>query len=257
MNSLVDSHCHLYYEPYINDIQLTINECQKYNIKKMLSISVDFETSIANINIAKKYPEIYCTVGIHPNSTLNTAEKELDKIESLINKTKKIIGIGETGLDYYREYNKENQCLFFTRQIELAIKYNMPIIVHTREAENDTYNILKKFSDKNLKIIIHCFSGSDKFALKCIEMGCYISFSGNITFKNADNLRKICKMIDLNKILIETDSPYLSPVPFRGKKNRPSNVRFVCEKIAQIKQIEFSEVSSITTKNFNQIFFNE
>ena len=257
MNSLIDSHCHLYYEPYINDIQLTINECQKYNVKKMLSISVDFETSIANINIAKKYPEIYCTVGIHPNSTLNMAEKELDKIESLISKTKKIIGIGETGLDYYREYNKENQYLFFTRQIELAIKYNIPLIVHTREAEIDTYNILKKFSDKNLKIIIHCFSGSDKFALKCIEMGCYISFSGNITFKNADNLRKIIKMIDLNKVLIETDSPYLSPVPFRGKKNHPSNVRFVCEKIAQIKQIEFSEVSSITTKNFNQIFFNE
>lgn len=257
MNSLIDSHCHLYYEPYINDIQLTINECQKYNVKKMLSISVDFETSIANINIAKKYPEIYCTVGIHPNSTLNMAEKELDKIESLISKTKKIIGIGETGLDYYREYNKENQCLFFTRQIELAIKYNIPLIVHTREAEIDTYNILKKFSDKNLKIIIHCFSGSDKFALKCIEIGCYISFSGNITFKNADNLRKIIKMIDLNKVLIETDSPYLSPVPFRGKKNHPSNVRFVCEKIAQIKEIEFSEVSSITTKNFNQIFFNE
>ena len=184
----------------------------------MLSIGVDLITSITNINIAKKYPEIYCTVGIHPNSTLNLDEKELDKFESLINKSKKIIGIGETGLDYYREYSKEIQCLFFTRQIELAIKYNMPIIVHTREAENDTYNILKKFSDKNLKIIIHCFSGSDKFALKCIEMGCYISFSGNITFKNADNLRKICKMIDLNKILIETDSPYLTPVPFRGKK---------------------------------------
>lgn len=257
MSSLIDSHCHLYYEPYINDIQLTINECQKYNVKKMLSISVDIETSIANINIAKKYPEIYCAVGIHPNSTLNMAEKELEKFENLINKTKKIIGIGETGLDYYRQHSKENQCLFFTRQIELAIKYNMPIIVHTREAEIDTYNILKKFSDKNLKIIIHCFSGSDKFAHKCIEMGCYISFSGNITFKNADNLRKICKMIDLNKILIETDSPYLSPVPFRGKKNHPSNVRFVCEKIAQIKEIEFSEVSRITTKNFNEIFFNE
>lgn len=257
MSSLIDSHCHLYYEPYINDIQLTIDECQKYNVKKMLSIGVDIETSITNINIAKKYPEIYCTVGIHPNSTLNLDEKELDKFESLINKSKKIIGIGETGLDYYREHSKENQCLFFTRQIELAIKYNMPIIVHTREAENDTYNILKKFSDKNLKIVIHCFSGSDKFALKCIEMGCYISFSGNITFKNANNLRKICKMIDLNKILIETDSPYLTPVPFRGKKNHPSNVRFVCEKIAQIKEIEFSEVSSITTKNFNEIFFNE
>ncbi len=254
---MIDSHCHLYYEPYINDIQLTINECQKYNVKKLLSIGVDIETSIANINIAKKYPQIYCTVGIHPNSTMNLDEKELDKLEDLINKTKKIIGIGETGLDYYREHSKEKQYFFFTRQIELAIKYNLPIIVHTRDAEIDTFNILRKFYDKNLKIIIHCFSGSDKFALRCVEMGCYISFSGNITFKNADNLREICKMIDLNKLLIETDSPYLSPVPFRGKKNHPSNVRFVCEKIAQIKGIEFNEVSSITTKNFNEIFFNE
>ena len=256
MSSLVDSHCHLYYEPYINDIQGTIDECKKNNIYNLLSIGVDLTTSKKNIELSQKYSEIYCTVGIHPNSTINSKKEDLLELEHLIKSSNKIIGIGETGLDYYRDFDKNLQFFYFEEQIKIAKKFNLPVIVHTRDAEDDTYLILKKYSNINLKFIIHCFSGSIDFAKKCSDLGCYISFSGNITFKNANNIREACKEIDINKILIETDSPYLTPHPHRGKKNHPSNVKYVCSEISKIKNIDFDSISKITTKNFNSIFFD-
>jgi TatD DNase family protein len=256
MSSLVDSHCHLYYEPYINDIQGTINECKKYNINKLLTIGVDIATSKKNIELAKKYSEIYCTIGIHPNSTTFVNTESLLELNSMIKLSDKIIGIGETGLDYYRDFDKNSQFFYFEEQIKIAKKYNLPVVIHTRDAEDDTYSILKKYFNNNLKFIIHCFSGSIEFATKCADLGGYISFSGNITFKNAENIRAVCKHIDIEKILIETDSPYLSPHPFRGKKNHPSNVRYVCNEISKIKKIDTNTVTVITTNNFNSIFFN-
>ena len=255
MTNMVDSHCHLYYEPYINNIQSTISECKKHNINKLLSIGVNLNTSIQNIELAEKYKEIYCTVGIHPNSTLNANIDDLSHLENLAVKSKKIIGIGEVGLDYYREHDKNKQFDFFQRQIRLSYKLNLPIIIHTRDAEKDTLKIIKKHIN-NQKFIIHCFSGTKNFARECIDMGGYISFSGNITFKNAVYLREVCKEIDLNKILIETDSPFLAPHPFRGKKNHPSNVRFVCSEIAKLKNTTFDVISKVTTENFNKIFFS-
>lgn len=255
MSSMIDSHCHLYYEPYINNIQSTIDECKKYNVEKLLSIGVDIDTSIKNIQLASKYDEIYCTIGIHPNSTNDSKINDIDKLKDLAIKSKKIIGIGETGLDFYREFDKNKQCLFFEKQIELAQNLNLPIIVHTRDAEDETFFVLKNSIKNNHKFIIHCFSGSENFAKKCIDIGGYISFSGNITFKNAIKLRDVCKKIDLDKILIETDSPYLAPHPLRGKKNHPSNVRYVCNQIAKIKNKDIETVSKITSENFNKIFF--
>lgn len=255
MNNLIDSHCHLYYEPYINDIQGTINDCKKYNISKLLSIGVDLPTSKINIELAEKYKEIYCTVGIHPNSTTIAKKNHIDELQSLISLSKKIIGIGETGLDYYRDYNKKLQYFYFEEQIKIAKKHNLPLIIHTRNAEDDTYAIIKKNTDNITSFIIHCFSGSVEFAKKCIDLGCYISFSGNITFKNADNIRDVCKQVNMDRILIETDSPYLTPHPFRGKKNHPSNLKYVCSEIARVKNIDEQLVSESTTNNFNSIFF--
>ena len=257
MSSLVDSHCHLYYEPYIDDIQGTINECKKNNIIKLLTIGVDISTSKKNIELAKKYSEIFCTIGIHPNSTTFAKKDELLELNKLIKSSNKIIGVGETGLDYHRDFNKELQFYYFEEQIKIAKKFKLPIIVHTRDAEDDTYSIIKKYSELNLKFIIHCFSGSLDFALKCINLGCHISFSGNLTFKNAHKLREVCKEIDIDKILIETDSPFLAPQLFRGKKNHPSNVKYVCEEISQIKNLNKDYVANKTTENFNKIFFNE
>jgi len=256
MSSLVDSHCHLYYEPYINDIKGTINECKKNNVTKLLTIGVDIETSKKNIEIANDYREIYCTIGIHPNSTTVAKKEDLLELSAMIKTSNKIIGLGETGLDYYRDFDKNLQFFYFEEQIKIAKKFNLPVVIHTRDAEDDTYSIIKKYSDANLKFIIHCFSGSIEFATKCIDLGGYISFSGNITFKNAENIKAVCRQIDIKKILIETDSPYLSPHPFRGKKNHPTNVRFVCNEISKIKNINTNIVSKITTNNFNSIFFN-
>jgi TatD DNase family protein len=256
MSSLVDSHCHLYYEPYINDIKGTINECKKNNVTKLLTIGVDIETSKKNIEIANDYREIYCTIGIHPNSTTVAKKEDLLELSAMIKTSNKIIGLGETGLDYYRDFDKNLQFFYFEEQIKIAKKFNLPVVIHTRDAEDDTYSIIKKYSDANLKFIIHCFSGSIEFATKCIDLGGYISFSGNITFKNAENIKAVCRQIDIKKILIETDSPYLSPHPFRGKKNHPKNVRFVCNEISKIKNINTNIVSKITTNNFNSIFFN-
>ena len=256
MSSLIDSHCHLYYEPYINDIQGTINECKKNNINKLLSIGVDITTSKKNIDLAQKYNEIYCTVGIHPNSTINSKKEDLLELEQLIKSSNKIIGIGETGLDYYREFDKNLQHKYFEEQINIGEKLNLPIIVHTREAENDTYAIIKENISSSTKFLIHCFSGSMSFALKCIELGCNISFSGNVTFKNSQKLREIIREINLEKILIETDSPYLSPHPFRGIPNHPKNVKRVAEEISKIKKIDFNDICEITTNNFNKLFLN-
>ena len=227
MSSLVDSHCHLYYEPYINDIQGTINECKKNNIKKLLTIGVDIATSKKNIELAQKYSEIYCTIGIHPNSTTLVNNDDLLELNRMIKLSNKIIGVGETGLDYYRDFDKKLQFFYFEEQIKIAKKFSLPVIIHTRDAEDDTYSIIKKYFDNNLKFIIHCFSGSVDFAKKCSQLGCYISFSGNITFKNANNIREACKEIDMEKILVETDSPYLTPHPHRGKK-KPSIKCKIC-----------------------------
>ena len=251
---IVDSHCHLYYEPYINDLQKTIDESKSKNVNRFLSISVDLETSLKNIQISEKFNEVYCTIGLHPNNVLSS-HKDLDKILNLYSSNTKIIGIGEAGIDLFR--TKDNLALqieCFEKQIEFCIKNNLPIVVHSRNSEKETINVLQKFKNKNLKFILHCFSGTESFAKECIKLNGHIAFGGMITFKKSFNLTEICKQIPLNKLLVETDSPYLSPHPFRGKINHPQNTSLVVEKIAQIKQKKFEEISKITTNNFNELF---
>lgn len=252
----IDSHCHLYYEPYVNNLHETIKDCKENHINLLLSISVDQETSLKNINISESYGEVYCTIGLHPNYVKKN-NSQLNNILSLYKKNSKILGIGETGIDLYRSrenLNDQENC--FIKQIEFGIKNNLPVVVHSREAEEETLNILKQFGSKELKFIMHCFSGSENFANKCLDLGGYISFSGILTFKN-NHLDDICKKIPLDRLLIETDSPYLSPHPLRGLKNHPKNVIYVAKKISEIKKISMDLIANATTKNFKKLFFND
>ena len=253
---MIDSHCHLDHEPLLSDLTNVIKRSKEEGIKKLLTISTSFESFSRIKDIVNKDDIIFGTIGIHPHET------DKDKITSdfifeNLKKYQKIIGIGETGLDfYYKNSNKENQVKSFRIHIESAIKANIPIIIHSREAEDDTYNILKDYKSENPKILMHCFTGSSKFAEKLLELNSFFSASGIITFKNATDLQKTFSLIPDDKILIETDSPFLAPVPNRGKKNEPSFIKFTANKLAEIRGISKSKLIEITTNNFNTLFFN-
>ena len=253
---MIDSHCHLDHEPLLSDLSNVIKRSKEEGIKKLLTISTSFESFSRIKDIVNKDDIIFGTIGIHPHET------DKDKITSdfifeNLKKYQKIIGIGETGLDfYYKNSNKENQVKSFRIHIESAIKANIPIIIHSREAEDDTYNILKDYKSENPKILMHCFTGTSKFAEKLLELNSFFSASGIITFKNATDLQKTFSLIPDDKILIETDSPFLAPVPNRGKKNEPSFIQFTANKLANIKDINVPKLIEITTNNFNKLFFN-
>ena len=251
---IIDSHCHLDYEPLINNIDQILLNAKKNDITKLLTIGTSLESSIKVLDIINKYSNVYGAIGIHPNSTTGNLEK-LDDILTLKNNNKKVIAFGETGLDYfYKRSEKNDQIFAFEKHIEFSITENVPVIIHTRDADDDTISIIKKYYKKT-NFLIHCFTGTLDFAKKLLDLNCIISFSGIITFKKSNNLRDVVKYVPLEKMLIETDSPYLSPDPFRGKSNEPANVKIVAETIASIKQISFGEVASSTTANFENFFF--
>ena len=253
---MIDSHCHLDHEPLFSDLSNIIKRSKDVGIEKLLTISTSFDSFSKIKEIVKQDEIIYGTIGIHPHESENDIIK-LDEIIKNFQENDKIIGIGETGLDfYYNNSDKEKQISSFIRHIEASIKTNAPLIIHSRNAEKETYDILNDHKDKNLKILMHCFTGSKKFSEKLLMLNAYFSASGIITFKNANELQDTFKSLPLDKILIETDSPFLAPVPNRGKKNEPSFIDFTATKLAEIKEISKSELIEITTSNFNKLFSN-
>ena len=197
---------------------------------------------------------IYGTYGIHPHETANNQVNK-QTIIKCVNENKKIIGIGETGLDFfYNHSDKTRQIMSFKAHIEAAIELNKPIIVHSRDAENETFEILNSYKDRKLKILMHCFTGSLEFSKKLLTLDAFFSASGIITFKNSTELQNTFKTIPLENLLIETDSPFLAPVPMRGKKNEPSFIRYTLEKLSIIKDTTVEKMSKVTTDNFNKLF---
>ena len=253
---MIDSHCHLDHEPLIGDLPNVIKRAKDIGIKKMLTISTSNESFNRILKLLNEDEMIYGTIGIHPHETINEKITS-DFIIENIKKNSKIIGIGETGLDFfYNNSDKNNQIISFRKHIEAAIKTNSPLIIHSRNAEEETFNILNEYKDKNLKILMHCFTGSILFAKKLLSLNAYFSASGIITFKNALDLQKTFEFLPDDKILIETDSPFLAPVPNRGKKNEPSFIDFTAQKLADIRNITKSKLINLTTSNFNNLFFN-
>ena len=253
---MIDSHCHLDHEPLINNLNDVIKRSKEIGIKKILTICTTTKSFNNIINIINKDPMIYGTFGIHPHETENDIVTK-EQIKKNIEDHSKIIGIGETGLDfYYNNSDKKKQIKSFEEHIQASIDLNMPLIVHSRNAEKETFDILNKFKDENLKILMHCFTGSKEFAEKLLKFNTFFSASGIITFKNATVLQNTFTSLPLDKLLIETDSPFLAPEPNRGKKNEPSFIIFTAEKLAKLKNISTKELIIKTTNNFNSLFIN-
>ena len=253
---MIDSHCHLDHEPLKSDLSNIIKRSKDVGIEKLLTISTSVESFQKIKNIINEDEIIFGTIGIHPHETDNN-EISTDYIVKNFEENPKIIGIGETGLDfYYNNSDKEKQIKSFKKHIEASIKTNSPLIVHSRNAEDETFEILNKYQGEKLKILMHCFTGSKNFAEKLLKLNAFFSASGIITFKNSIDLQETFKILPLEKILIETDSPYLAPVPNRGKKNEPSFLSYTAQKLADIKDLSKQEITKITTKNFNNLFFN-
>ena len=253
---ITDSHCHLDYSILYNELDTVINRAIKNDVKLFLTICTTLESYKKIKLIIDKYKNIYGTFGIHPHETKNYKNINSDLIIKYKKENKKIIGIGESGLDYYYNHSDKNtQKEFFIQHIDAAKKLDVPLIVHSRNAELDTYDILKNnMKDKKLKVIIHCFTGSKDFAQKLIKIGCYISVSGIITFKNSNELIEAISSIPINKLLVETDSPYLAPMPNRGKNNEPSFITHTIEKLSIIKNLDKKNVIENTTNNFKKLF---
>jgi len=253
---MIDSHCHLDHEPLFSDLSNVIKRSKNVGIKKLLTISTSFESFDRIKKIINIDEMIYGTIGIHPHETTDNKITS-DFIIKNLTQNSKIIGVGETGLDfYYNNSDKNNQITSFKEHIEASIKTNAPLIIHSREAEEETYNILNEYKNKNLKILMHCFTGSRSFADKLLTLNAFFSASGIITFKNSKDLQETFKFLPLDKVLIETDSPFLAPVPNRGKKNEPSFIDYTAQKLADIKDISKFDLVNFTTNNFNKLFFN-
>ena len=252
---MIDSHCHLDHETIFNNLDEILLRSKSVGIEKLLTICTTDKNFSNIIDLINKDMMIYGTYGIHPHETSNSNISSKDIIKN-VRKNKKIVGVGETGLDfYYNNSDKESQISSFLEHIEASIELSVPLIIHSRNAEIETYKILSKYKNSKLKILMHCFTGSLDFAKKLLNLNAYFSASGIITFKKSQDLQTTFKEIPIEKLLVETDSPFLAPDPLRGKKNEPSFIIHTLKKLATIKNIDTENLDKITTENFNKLFF--
>ena len=259
-NKIVDSHCHLDFKDFEKDFQEVLNNARNNNVEYLLSISVDLNKFKKIQMIAEKYKNIWCSTGVHPNNVPKVIDQDqisgLKKILVSNLKTEKVVGLGETGLDFYRnDGNKKNQIDFFKAHMEVSGKENVPLIIHTRNADSMMISCLNNFvKNYNCRGLLHSFSSDMELARCALDNGFYLSFSGMITFKNARELREVVNYVPLDRILVETDSPYLAPVPKRGERNEPAFTKYTLDQIAEIKNISSDEAALITTENFFNLF---
>lgn len=250
---IVDSHCHIDDERFDSDREELISLFEENEIDFLIDPASDVNSGRKILELVKKYDKIYGAVGIHPHEVEGITQKQLDEIYEM-SFAKKIVAIGEIGLDYYYDNSpKYKQKEIFRKQMEIAKKRKLPVIIHTRDAMGDTYDILSEFRGEVIGVM-HCYTGSLEMAKRFMELGYYISISGAVTFKNAVNVREMAKEIPLDNLLVETDSPYLTPEPHRGNRNEPKFVRLVAEKIAELKNMEVNDLIYNTNSNARNLF---
>jgi TatD DNase family protein len=255
---LVDTHCHLNYLHGKDNgkLQETLIAAQEKNVQKFICIGVDIEAMPEVLAIAKRFPSVYATVGVHPCSTDSLDIKQaIPALEASID-CPKVVAVGECGLDYYHSQgpSKTTQKAYFAQQIQLALQYDKPLVIHTRNAREDTIDILRQSGGLQARGVFHCFTESKEMAKKALDLGFLISFSGIITFKNAQDLQEVVRYVPLESMLIETDSPYLAPVPYRGKQNQPAFVVEVAKQVAALKGVSFETACHQTSVNAHQLF---
>ncbi len=250
---LFDSHAHIGDKQFENDREDVIRRAEENGVTHILNVGYDLEASRASVKLAEGHGKVYAAVGIHPHDAASVTDNTLEEIRRLA-RHEKVVALGEMGLDYYRNLSpKAKQHQVFREQIRLAKELKLPIIVHDRDAHQDTIDILKEEGANAVGGILHCFSGSWAMAKQCLQLGFYISLAGPVTFKNARRPQEIAKLIDINRLLVETDCPYLAPEPKRGKRNEPAYVKYVAEKIAELRRDSFEELAFITFNNTKKI----
>ncbi len=248
----IDTHAHLNYNPLLKNHEAVIAEALKSNVIKIIVVGTDIQNSFAAIKLAEKFDNVYAAAGYHPHDIENAKEGWQKELERLL-RHEKTVALGEIGLDYYRNYSPHDlQKKFFPAQIEMARSMNLPMIIHNRAADDDTLDILQKTG--YTKGVMHCFGSDADYAKKMVELGLMISFTGNITYKNNKKGRQAVQATPIEKLMLETDCPFLSPEPRRGKTNQPANIPFIADKVAELKSLSIEEVAEITTENANRFF---
>jgi TatD DNase family protein len=250
---LIDSHAHLDMEDFDADRDLIIKRALEGGVARIVTIGIDLSSSIKAIEIARKYEFIYATVGYHPHNANEADVKDLEKLRALVSEPK-VVAWGEIGLDFFRRHSPpDQQVKAFERQLDIAFEQDLPVILHDRNAHTDLLGILRK-RNRLYRGVIHCFSGNYDLAMAFIEMGFHISFPGTVTYKNAVDTQTTASRIPLERLLVETDCPYLTPVPFRGKRNEPLYVKHTAEKIARLREMELDQLAEATSANTIRLF---
>ena len=257
---IVDTHAHLDFPDYDNDLNKVFQDAKDAGVEHIINVGVDLESSRKSVVLANEVikgaesPNIVASIGIHPNKASDLSSHEFDKLKGLLSH-KKIVAIGETGLDYYRDHSKpEDQEALFRSHLELAIDANLPVIIHNRDANKDCLRVVKQYADQNLKGVVHCFSADKDFAKEFLDLGFYISFTGAITYPKARTSTDVVKSIPTSRLLLETDSPFLSPQAKRGKRNEPSFLKYVVPFLANVFELSNSDIERVTSQNANELF---
>lgn len=253
---LVDSHAHIQGSEFAADVAQVIRRAQEVGVEKIVVVggSGDLSSNQAALELANFSPGLFATVGMHPHDAKRVSDEDLKRLKELISDPK-VVAVGETGLDFYYDHSpREIQIELFCRFIHMARQAGLPIVVHNREAQREVAELIRNEGKRELRGVIHCFTGDYEAARAFLDLGFYLSFTGIITFKNADSLRDVVRKLPLDRILVETDSPYLAPVPHRGKRNEPAFVRFVAETVAQIRGLRLDQVAEVTSRNAEELF---
>lgn len=250
--NIFDAHAHYDDSKFDNDRDEVIASLEQNGVCSVVNASVDIKTANTVLEYTKKYSVIYGAVGIHPENIEGLQDNYLQELAKLYNENKKIVAIGEIGLDYYWDIPKEPQQKIFAQQLSLVNDLDAPVVIHDREAHKDTLDFLKKYRPKNA--LLHCYSGSAEFLKEILPLGCYISLGGTVTFKNARHSVEVAESVPLDRLLLETDSPYLSPVPFRGKRNQSDYIVYAAKKIAEVRGMSAQKILDITAQNAKRFY---